>query len=102
MIRDIWRKIISAPLLLVAPAAIGQPADTVKDASRDMVEAHCAVCHGLDVVQAAHKSPAEWADTIQKMKDMGAELTDEEQGVILAYLERTQGPPQPAPAKPAP
>jgi hypothetical protein len=58
----------------------------------DLLEARCTVCHNLDRVQAASKTQAEWEATVERMRGNGAELTDEEAGILVDYLAETYGP----------
>lgn len=48
--------------------------------------AACSRCHGLDVVFAQARSPAQWQDVIQTMIGKGMTLSDGEYGQVLSYL----------------
>jgi hypothetical protein len=58
----------------------------------ELLEARCTQCHGLDPVEAASKTEAEWEDTVQRMISKGAELTDAEAETLVQYLTETYGP----------
>jgi mono/diheme cytochrome c family protein len=58
----------------------------------ELLEARCTQCHGLDPVEAASKTEAEWEDTVERMIGKGAELTDAEAQTLVQYLAETYGP----------
>jgi mono/diheme cytochrome c family protein len=73
------------------PAA--PPGESGGDLSgEELLEARCAQCHGLDPVETASKTEAEWEDTVQRMIGKGAELTDAEAETLVQYLAETYGP----------
>jgi len=43
-------------------------------------------CHGIDKFIAAHRSKSQWIDTVETMKEDGAQGTDEEFATIIRYL----------------
>ncbi len=53
---------------------------------QSILEKRCYICHKLDIVYKAKKSPAEWEKTIDRMIGYGARLNDEEQEAIIKYL----------------
>jgi mono/diheme cytochrome c family protein len=59
---------------------------------QELLQARCTRCHGLDPVEAASKTEAEWEDTVQRMIGKGAELTDAEADTLVQYLTETYGP----------
>jgi Quinohemoprotein amine dehydrogenase A, alpha subunit, haem binding len=72
----------------VAPAS---PATTATAApppgpGLDLINQRCVFCHTAAQVFAARKTPAEWAATVQRMADRGAELSPDEQQIVVAYL----------------
>ena len=62
------------------------------DPGQALVEAHCSGCHSLSLVAGARRGEAQWAETVDRMRDYGAEMNDEESARIVAFLTRTQGP----------
>jgi cytochrome c5 len=52
----------------------------------------CTVCHGLDRVTSAQKTREQWEQTVARMVGKGAELNEEEQKILIAYLAETYGP----------
>jgi cytochrome c5 len=79
-----------------APAQ--QPADkpTIAPASGGNGEAllndRCTKCHSLDRVTSAKKSASDWEKTVTRMVGKGAQLTSEEQKVLVDYLAKTYAP----------
>jgi cytochrome c5 len=67
----------------VAPAgAVAQPPGP----GLDLINQRCIYCHSTAQIFSARKTPQEWAETVQKMADRGAEVSPEEQQVMVAYL----------------
>lgn len=62
------------------------------DPGQQLVEAHCAGCHSLSLVAGARRSGSQWAETVTRMRDYGAEMSDEESDRIVTFLTRTQAP----------
>ncbi len=56
-----------------------------------LLEERCSTCHGTDKVTQASKTQEEWEQTVTNMVEKGAELTAEEQEVLVAYLAETYG-----------
>jgi cytochrome c5 len=57
-----------------------------------LLEERCAVCHSLDRTTSAQKTREEWEQTVVRMVGKGAELSEEEQEILIAYLTETYGP----------
>jgi competence protein ComEA len=47
----------------------------------------CSGCHDAEIVLSHLQTPAEWADTFQKMVDVGAEATPEQWRLIEQYID---------------
>jgi hypothetical protein len=54
----------------------------------------CTRCHDLHRVRESQFSRSEWEDTLNHMIGEGAELSDDDFPVLLAYLARNFRPPQ--------
>ncbi len=65
---------------------------TIPDPGTALIEAHCAGCHSLSLVTGARRTGAQWAETVTRMRDYGAEMTDEDSARIVVFLTRTQAP----------
>src|SRR5205823_14992217 len=92
-----------APSAAPASATAAPPAG----AGLNLINERCGFCHSTAQIFSARKTPAEWAATVQSMADRGAEISPDEQQVIVAYLAKnfasgssSTPPPAGAPAKP--
>lgn len=57
-----------------------------------LLEERCTQCHSLDRVKGLQKSGEEWEQTVLRMVGKGAELSEDEQAVLVDYLAETYGP----------
>jgi mono/diheme cytochrome c family protein len=57
-----------------------------------LLEERCSVCHSADRARQAKKTSDEWEATVTRMVSKGAQLTEPEQAVLVAYLAETYGP----------
>ncbi len=64
-------------------SAVATDAGTV-----EVIERSCTSCHGMAPVCAAigQKDASQWAVTVQKMVNLGAELAPSEQAAVVGYL----------------
>ncbi len=51
-----------------------------------LMQERCSVCHSTDRITSAHKTAAEWTDTVQRMIDHGAQINSQEQQTLIDYL----------------
>ena len=63
--------------------------------AKSLITSRCALCHGLDRVVPARKSPQSWQLTVDRMnffleerKDLGGPLSNQEQESILGYVSK--------------
>jgi len=96
---------VAALLLFVSLAIPAQPpggaapAFTGPDAvAANLVTTVCASCHSLDRVKNKTADNAGWTTTVARMKDKGANLTDEQVPVVVEFLTRAAGTLTVAPA----
>lgn len=52
-----------------------------------IMEEHCSGCHAIQVLELNRKSRSDWEITLEKMKEFGLQLSQEEQAALLDYLE---------------
>lgn len=57
----------------------------------------CQNCHGLDVITSVHHDAEGWRSTILDMIGRGAEISDDDQQAVIAYLTAHYGPAGAAP-----
>ena len=96
---------VAALLVFVALASPAQapdgtaPATTGPDAvAANLVNTVCASCHSLDRVKNKTADNAGWSTTVARMKEKGANLTDEQVPVVVDFLTRAAGTLTVAPA----
>ncbi|HEY5054992.1 MAG TPA: hypothetical protein VII58_02460 [Acidobacteriaceae bacterium] len=82
------------------PAPAPSPAPAVQDpdalpagAGKDLVQRACVACHNVRRVTAARETKEEWNQTVDKMIEHGAILSDAEADTIVQYLSANFGPP---------
>ena len=73
-----------------------------QQAGKDLVTERCTRCHTIDVIQARHSTANEWHEVVERMINNGAQVTQEEVDVIVAYLASTYAPSSAAAAKSLP
>jgi hypothetical protein len=80
-------------LLLITQCSPAPSGNTTTSSSsldgKSLVAARCTACHNLDRVQSAHKDANGWKTTVERMVGKGAQLTAEEQSVVIDYLAKT-------------
>jgi len=60
----------------------------------DLITERCGFCHTIAQATAVIKTRANWEITVQSMIDRGAELTPEEQKIMVDYLATNMAPPE--------
>jgi cytochrome c5 len=53
---------------------------------KSLVEERCTVCHDLGRVERAMKGEEEWKTTVERMVGHGAQLSEEEQALVVQHL----------------
>jgi hypothetical protein len=51
-----------------------------------LMQERCPVCHSLDRVTSAHKTADQWTVSVDRMVARGAQLTTQEQQILIVYL----------------
>ena len=51
-----------------------------------LILARCSVCHSADLITQQRLPPERWEATVEKMKHWGAEISQEEAGLLVRYL----------------
>ena len=78
-----------ASLLVACGGAQGEVATPPTPDGKVLVEARCAQCHDLGLVERARKTEAAWKATVERMVAKGAKLDEEEQALVIQYLAET-------------
>ena len=61
----------------------------------DLVLQRCGACHSLNRLARHPQNRAGWTNTVHLMEQMGAQVSPDEEPVILNYLVRHYPPKQP-------
>ena len=81
-------------MLFLAACSSGASATTTPTPTLDgatLVQERCSKCHTLDRITNARGTVTEWAAVVQNMITRGAQLSPEEQTVVVNYLATTYG-----------
>jgi cytochrome c5 len=73
---------------VAAPAPGGLP----EGDGKQIVEAACTQCHGVDYVTDAKYNRDQWTDVVSRMKLSGAPVEDSQVPVLVDYLTKNFGP----------
>lgn len=77
--------------LCTAPFALSfAGAETAQEGSA-LIETRCASCHGAAKVTQTRKDKRQWEKTVNRMVGKGAQLTDTEKALLIAYLAEHHG-----------
>lgn len=56
---------------------------------KSLVETKCISCHGMDRIKNQSMDAAAWKSTVERMVEKGAQLTIEEQTIVIDFLAKT-------------
>jgi cytochrome c5 len=74
------------------PSSASSPTSTTSIEGATLVQQRCTVCHSITRVESAHHSASQWQSIVDSMIRRGAQLTPEEETVVVNYLAATYGP----------
>jgi mono/diheme cytochrome c family protein len=77
------------PGINVPPSTV--PVTLPDGVGKNIVEAHCAVCHGMDRAVAAKRNKREWDRIVARMVHLGAPLSADDVKTVTSYLESNFG-----------
>jgi len=69
-----------------APAVVAATPAPPPGPGLAIINEKCSVCHTTASVFSQHRSPDDWAATVQLMVDRGADLSPDETSVVIGYL----------------
>lgn len=69
-----------------APAAAATPSAPPPGPGLVIIKEHCTTCHSTTTIFSQHRTPDDWAATVQLMIDRGADLTPDDMNVVVDYL----------------
>jgi cytochrome c-type biogenesis protein CcmH/NrfF len=78
------------PVVLVLAMLIGTVGCSAKS-PEELVEERCVDCHALTVVTTSQKTRAEWEQTVNRMVEKGARLSEKQVEAVVDYLSETYG-----------
>ncbi len=91
--------LITLSMLLAACGSKGgstatQPSGSTSSTAdgQTLMNTRCNKCHSLERVTSAKKTADQWNQTVSRMITNGAQITPEEQKVLVDYLAKTYGP----------
>lgn len=70
-----------------APTAESNTGSTLD--GQALMQERCTVCHSLDRVESKHQTADQWKKTVDRMISNGAQLTPQEEQVLVDYLAQT-------------
>lgn len=73
--------------------ALSQSNDLPEGKGKDVIERMCINCHGIEQVTAQRYSKKYWGSVVDDMVSRGAEGSDEDVNLAIAYLARNFGKP---------
>jgi len=62
------------------------PGGESRSQGEDILATRCGACHSLSRVRSAHKTRDGWLSTVERMRDYGAQLGDDEATILVDYL----------------
>jgi glyoxylase-like metal-dependent hydrolase (beta-lactamase superfamily II) len=83
---------IRKPVPDITAILSAKPAAPPVDPARRILDMACTLCHNLNRVQNKNLPQAEWVTIVQRMRDKGAELSDDDTSMLIEYLVKTYGP----------
>jgi hypothetical protein len=91
--------VVAGLVLMAVLAACGSgssetvsPAEMPAQDGATLLEARCSTCHSADRAKQVTKTRDGWDQTVTRMIDKGAQLTEAEKTALVDYLAGTYGP----------
>jgi cytochrome c5 len=56
---------------------------------KELVESKCTMCHNLDRIVESRRSPSEWQELVTTMEEFGADVSGNDDKVIVNYLSKS-------------
>jgi hypothetical protein len=78
------------PVVVVLVMLIGT-AGCSSPSPEELVEERCVGCHALTIVKTSQKTRAEWEQTVNRMVEKGARLSEKQAEAVIDYLSETYG-----------
>ena len=75
-----------AGLTVSLAAAAADGPELPEGPGKALVTENCSSCHGVDLITAKRRTPAEWDEVMNRMLANGAPLNDEQTKQVTTYL----------------
>jgi hypothetical protein len=92
--REIVKGMLTLVLTFAASWAVVYPVSAQEfpdGPGKEILTTKCAQCHSPNIVRTFAHTAEEWHDVVFTMNDQGADITDEEMPVLVAYLAKNWG-----------
>ena len=76
----------------VPPSEPASPAQLPAEDGEALLEARCSTCHSADRARQVTKTRDGWDQSVSRMIDKGAQLSEAEKTLLVDYLTETYGP----------
>jgi len=91
MRRHVGVLLVGAALLAVGGCASSTSTPSQGSSGQALFEENCSVCHELTRATQAQKDRAGWVATVDRMREHGAKVSDEQAAAIVDYLVSLNG-----------
>lgn len=78
-------------MTLAVSSAWAEGAELPPGPAKKKIETSCTLCHDLKMITKQHQDKKWWAETLEKMQGLGAEIAPEDHGLYLKYLSANFG-----------
>ena len=78
--------LVGLGILTAAQEDMGAVSAALAPRAEGLILARCSVCHSADLITQQRLSQARWEATVEKMRHWGAEISNEEAGLLVRYL----------------
>ena len=68
-----------------------QAQDLPEGKGKDVVEASCGACHGMDLIVSQKNTKEGWTSVVEDMGNRGADIDGDKKNVIIDYLVKNFG-----------
>jgi cytochrome c5 len=70
----------------LSPTDASQPTQAIAIDGKTLLETRCAGCHSITRITNKSATAADWKITVERMMSKGAQLTPEEEAILIQYL----------------
>ena len=77
---------------MLAACGSGSAPTTASSEGQTLLQTRCNVCHGLDRVTSRQGTADQWKLVVDRMINNGAQLSPQEEQILVTYLAKTYHP----------